>query len=361
MSTNFAEIVNIDYVKPHPNADRLEIAIVRGATVVIGKDFLKRDDKAVYFPPDMLVRADVADKLQVSKYLKHAIYPGDIHKTQCRVAACRLRQEPSYGFLTEVPSELAHLPIGSNADEHFHSCKYEPPVRAMYGDQAYEHKLFHRYTSIEHYWRYPQAFSEGTQVRITEKIHGTNSRVGVLKTAEGDFEFVAGSHRTQRKPPAEGQQTPLYWRPLDNAGVLTILNELCDEKNSVIIFGEIYGQGIQDMDYGQTAEIGYRVFDISVNGAYLSWHQVEAMCKANNVETVPLLYVGPFKPELIQEMTHGPTTIAHANQIKSDYKGREGIVITALQESYSGILRDRLIVKSVSADYLHRKGAEDNE
>ena len=38
---------------------------------------------------------------------------------------------------------------------------------------------FHEYTEIQNYYKYPDAIPVGTLVRVTEKIHGTNSRVGV--------------------------------------------------------------------------------------------------------------------------------------------------------------------------------------
>jgi hypothetical protein len=71
---------------------------------------------------------------------------------------------------------------------------------------------------------------------------------------------------------------------------------------------------------------------------------------------VPVLYVGPFDPALVEEWTNGPTTQA---EVKSRFKGREGCVITPLTETYHPDL-GRVVLKSVSADYLDRKGAKDN-
>ena len=47
--------------------------------------------------------------------------------------------------------------------------------------------------------------------------------------------------------------------------------------------------------------------------------------------------------------------------ITSAFKGREGCVITPLVEQFYAPTGGRLILKSVSADYLDRKGAQDNE
>jgi len=59
----------------------------------------------------------------------------------------------------------------------------------------------------------------------------------------------------------------------------------------------------------------------------------------------------------VEHFTCGPSTF---DGIKSKFKGREGIVITPLIETWSECLQGRAILKHVSADYLNRKGAQDN-
>ena len=122
------------------------------------------------------------------------------------------------------------------------------------------------------------------EFRFASPRKSTNQlRVGLI-LKDGEFEFMAGSHRTRKKKP-EGEKTCIYWRPLEDEAILNLLTHLCDEKNSVIVFGEIYGLGVQDLDYG--TKDGYRVFDISVNGKYLDWADVKQACQEYGVETVP--------------------------------------------------------------------------
>lgn len=188
--------------------------------------------------------------------------------------------------------------------------------------------------------------------------HNSNSRVGLLKV-DGEWQFVAGSHKTARKQiDPEGRES-VYWSPLQDFNVLRMLTDMCNEANDIILFGELYGPGVQDLDYGIPAgDIGWRMFDITANGEYLDWGLIAFLSMHYDVPTVPLLYSGPFKRELIDELTCGPTTVVSGTEIKSKFKGREGIVITPLVEETCSI--GRLILKSVSADYLDRKGAEDN-
>jgi RNA ligase (TIGR02306 family) len=355
MSNVFVELVAIDEIKPHPNASKLEIAVIKGLQTIVGKDEFKKGQRVVLFPPNILIPQDVSQCLGVQKYLKHAELDGI--KCQCRVAACRLRGEPSAGFIIPAPDLLRAHPLGSDVSVMWAAQKYEPPAGHFPGDVAAEDSQFHKYTEIENIWRFPDAFPEGLPVRITEKIHGTNSRVGLI-LKDGEFEFMAGSHRTRRKKP-EGEKGCIYWRPLDDEAMLNLLTHLCDEKHSVIVFGEIYGFGVQDLDYG--TKDGYRVFDISVDGKYLDWDSVTTACKLFGVETVPLLYIGPYSKELVKQYTYGPTTLCWPEDIKSSFKDREGCVITPLVEQFYAPTGGRLILKSVSADYLDRKGAQDNE
>jgi len=346
----------VNEVEHHPNADRLDVVQVLGYKVVTGRDQFKVGDSAIYFPPDILIPEEVSDKLGVRKYLKHAIYPNDLEKTQCRVSSCRLRGVPSHGFI--------HGPVegsfGADVTHMYKGQKYVPPTRTGAGDALPELANFHAYTSIENVQRYPDAIPEGTMCRFTEKIHGTNCRLGLVRDETGEWTFAAGSHRVRRAEfKGESDTRSLYWEPM-NENMLSMLTHLCDEKHDVVAFGEIFGPGIQDMDYGHRVH-GFRVFDITVDGVYLDWVEVVQVTDAFNIDTVPLLGIREFSLETIEALTYGETTLADAEQIRCKFKGREGVVATPTHEQFSNVLGGRMIVKSVSADYRDRKGAQDNE
>jgi RNA ligase (TIGR02306 family) len=340
-------VERVNEVEHHPNADRLDIVQVLGFKVVCGRDQFKVGDAAIYFPADMLISPQAAQELGVTKYLKSATYPGDIYKTQCRVSACRLRGIPSHGFIVgPVEHDGAY---GTDLTKVYGGYKYEPPVRMGGGDALRENAIFHQYTSIDNIQRYPDAIPPGTLVRITEKIHGTNARIGKCRE-EDEWEYMAGSHKVRRK-----QGTGLYWTPFPL--VQSLLDDLCDNTHDVIVFGEIFGQGVQDMDYGVDGK-AFRVFDISIDGKYLGWEEVLDACYAADVPTVPLLYVGEFDREIVEKLTYGKSTF---DNIKGNFKDREGCVITPLKEQYSPELGGRMILKSVSADYRNRKNPTDIE
>lgn len=370
MSQTIISIERVNEVKPHPNADRLDVIQVLGYQVVTGKDNFQVGDLVAYFPPDLLLPPKQAEALGVAGYLKHAIFPGDIEKTPCRVGATRLRGIPSHGFCAlavhqamfdpafPVGSEITEwdMQIGMDVTDLYGAHKYVAPMRRGAGDAEYSLPAFHKYTNIENIQRYPTAFTDGQPVVITEKIHGTNCRLGLVRDNSGEFIFCAGSHKVRRK---EG--SGLYWEFMDE-NMMNMLSFLSDSEDcngppchDVVVFGEIFGPGIQDMQYGRP-EHAFRVFDISVDGQYMDYGGMVTACDAHGLLTVPMLSAGGFSMELVQAQTYGPSTF---DGITAKFKDREGCVVRPTIESHSDILGGRLVLKSVSADYLDRKGGTD--
>ena len=354
MSTTIATIERITSVEPHPNADRLDVVKVLGFQVVTGKDNFKVGDDVFYFPPDLLLPEAEADKLGVTNYLKHAVFPGEETKRPCRVGAARLRGIPSYGFVAPVdvsPVPMEAYDVGQDVTDWFGAEKYVPPVRVGCGEAERDFGTFHQYTNIENIQRYPDLIPEGTDVIITEKIHGTNCRMGLCRDNSGEHIFMAGSHKVNRKS-GEG----LYWSFFTDKlkEGLSFMSDIHGGAD-VILFGEIFGPGVQDMHYGQTEKV-FRAFDMTIDGKYVNYEALQHFCRGLGVEMVPEIYIGPFSHAVCESYTYGDTTFG----VTGGFKGREGIVIKPLIEQTDRVGR-RMIAKSVSADYLNRKGAEDNE
>jgi hypothetical protein len=211
-------------------------------------------------------------------------------------------------------------------------------------DTAAGNPRFHIYTNIENYRnsRYKGAFPIGLPVRITEKICGTHSRVAVL-----GGEYFAGSHKVSKREFFDGGAVrSIYWGPLTN-----------DMKDLLGYFADYYGPNVVAFGEICSDRLGYRLFDVSVGGVYLDWHVIEYACQRFCIDTVPLLYQGPFSPDiveaLVEALVDGPTTMCPPEHITCKFKGREGVVITPLKEQPSDIMGGRLIAKAISADYLN--------
>ena len=90
-----------------PECRQAGVAIIKGTQTISGKGELHKGQRVVFVPPGILIPQDVSQSLGIQKYLKHAEIDGI--KCQCRVAACRLRGEPSFGFVIPAPDLLRAL------------------------------------------------------------------------------------------------------------------------------------------------------------------------------------------------------------------------------------------------------------
>lgn len=347
------------------NSDHLSVVKVGSFQVVHAREEaekLRLGQTVCHFPTDICIDPEKAVELGVDKYLRKVRYKNEGEKVACKVVAARLRGAASYGFIApQVTIDEDQL------DEHFGIWKYEPPPYTLSENGVVEredHPQFPKYTKIKRVQFHPDAWTEGLPVRVTEKLHGMNCRLGVVQV-EGEWRYMVGSHnvilREYANMTEDGQvkmgaelKRNAFWELLDE-NVMNLLNHLCEGDKPVVVFGERVGAGVQDLDYG-FAEPTLRVFDIMVDGEYLAWDLVKNYCEMHKVQTVPVLYEGSFTWCLVDNMTDGGSTVANPSTYNSAFKGREGVVITPLTETFSDVLGDRLIGKSISCDYEARNG-----
>jgi RNA ligase (TIGR02306 family) len=372
MSKMIVKIKHIDAITPHNNADALEIAHLGAWTTCVKKGVFNVGDLVVFLPPDAILPKSLHQFLGITKYCSEMPkYSEDYKQGRCRVRAARLRGERSFGTLmtkndllkyvmTYTPEKCTSygFMVDDDVADLLGITKYTPPEKIKSGDAAPENALFHQYTDIERYQNYPKAIDEGEHVVMLEKVHGTNSRIGLVMSND-DLVWMCGSHRSNRKQFDATGDLSLYWKPL-TCNVVDMLTEIQNDTKavSVVLFGEIYGRGIQDMQYD--GNISFAAFDISVNGQYLDWPAVVKMCDKHSVSMVPVVYEGPFSEAILMEHTDGPTIVCE--QPISKFKGREGVVVKPIVERQSQYLPNhgRVILKSVSVDYLNRRGGTDN-
>jgi RNA ligase (TIGR02306 family) len=357
----------VSNITEHKNADQLEILHVDGWQTCVKKDTFAVNDLVVYIPPDAILPKSLHEFLGITKYCGHMPKGSLEHEQEkVRVRATRLRGERSFGtvmtlddvhnylkVVSENASEFLGFSEGDDLTEALGITKYTPPERVYDGDAEKENSLFPKYTDIERYQNYPRMLCEGEPVVMLEKVHGSSNRIGLIRQDE-EFTLVAGSHRLQRKRNEES----LYWKPLQWFPQIDLLLHHIQEQhnaNSVVLYSEIIGPSIQDMVY--SGVLTCLAFDISVDLKYLDWNDTKYYLDMFNVLCVPVLYEGPFSVDKLMEYTDGPTMVCE-NPV-GKFKGREGCVVKPLHERTDNMGR-RVILKSVSVEYLSRKGATDN-
>ena len=184
---------------------------------------------------------------------------------------------------------------------------------------------------------------------------------------KGDDLWAEEVYRTGAGDYAPRVRRSEFWEPMTE-NVQALLAHVRDEhswpepKVGVVLFGELYGT--QDMKYGLTNGRAFRAFDLAVNGRYVDYDVKVALCQRYGVETVPILYRGPFTAAAVEQHTDGPTTMCKPEEAGA-FAGREGIVVAPAVERIDERMmptstNGRVIFKSISADYLARKGGTDS-
>jgi RNA ligase (TIGR02306 family) len=137
----------------------------------------------------------------------------------------------------------------------------------------------------------------------------------------------------------------IFWGVWATDEVRALLDAMKETgAHTVILYGEVYGQGVQSLHYGCNKKKGFRAFDVYVDGDFLDFHGFADLCDLHGVERVPVLYQGPFDLEKIKEISNGRSTVPGANNI------REGVVVRPAVERRDPVL-GRVCLKFVSPEY----------
>ena len=207
MSEHVGYIVKIAELNPHSNADRLQIATIFGASVIVGLD-VKVGDLGVYFPIDLQLSEEYCaqNNLVRKKDENGNNIGGYLEPDKRNIRAMKLRGEKSEGLFMPLES-LAYtgetkFEVGQKIEilnGHEICRKYIPKgnsgvPRVKDGNRTRKHSvpiapLFAEHADTEQLAYNLDAFRPGDLVEITLKMHGTSGRTGYLP------KFVGYKHR----------------------------------------------------------------------------------------------------------------------------------------------------------------------
>ena len=134
-----------------------------------------------------------------------------------------------------------------------------------------------------------------------------------------------------------------YWYPWTLEPVRTLLTSLGAEHKQVVLYGEVYGKGVQSFDYGQKS-VGFRAFDLLVDNQFLDAADFEQATESYGVERVPRLGSGPYSQEWVAELSKGRSVIGGQHV-------REGVVVKPMVERHDPRV-GRVVMKYPSDAYL---------
>lgn len=316
--------VRLPKIGKHPKADKLDIVSIFGYPVILQSGTFNKGDLAVHIPPDALVDTTREE----FSWLADKAKSDGTH----RVKFIKLRGIPSFGFLVPCPEGFQE---GQNLQEYFGITKYEPPIKAgceghiQFGPPAGVAPHY----DIEGMRKYGYVLKEGEQVNVTEKIHGMNARWVFT-----DGNLFCGSRTQFRKDSIWNQMAEKY-------GLEAILRN----HPGLTLYGEIYGKGIQDLEYGldDVRVVFFDAYD-SKKGLWLEVWELMAVLVENKLPQCPILYEGPYLPEKMKELAEGKTILGKEAHV------REGIVIKPVVGRYDAEI-GRAFLKIAGEGYLSRK------
>lgn len=368
------EVTQVNKILPHPNADRLELAIVKGWQCVVQKGMYWEGDKVIYIPIDSVLSQATEEK----------IFPPESKVTlnKRRVKTIKLRGQFSQGLV--APLGLFEIspdtPVDTDVCDLLGITKYQQPIKNMPNGMSGKkvtkegtNPHFYKYTKINHLHNFPNSLGEEPVV-MTEKIHGSNWRAGYTKlhkiglidrvfrwakwllTGDKDpqLEFVYGSHNVQlqnRSKKIGGfYPTNVYYEIVEKYQIEQKLKELFP-KDDVVLYGEVYGDGIQK-NYPYDCKQGERklvLIDVMFDGReYGSHFMLKRIADRLGIPIAPVIFTGPFNRNKLEQYISGPSVLC------PDQKVREGVVVRKMFEK--GFRNQRHIYKWISPEYLMGKG-----
>ena len=350
----------IGEVKPIEGADNIELVVVNGWNAITKKGEHKEGDLVVVATTDAIIPQQLSDNMGVTNYLRKG----------GRVRTVKLRGV--YSECLIIPMKyvkgkgVKDIP-GTDLMETLGIFKYEPPVKMMAlsnGKKVRYHQNpnFHIYYKFPNMKNVPDMFTEEDEVVISRKFHGTNARYGIVRKKKlslwdkvrkffgnewVEFEYVYGSHNVEKGSDSQGFYDTDVWREV--ADDYQIRKKLWahvkdtyypeELTKGFIIYGEIYGKGIQkNYDYGLD-EIRFAGFDVEVDGVYQDYLNEKAHFNCLELPRVPELYVGNWNKEQQDKFVFN-------NFIYGTKVPHEGIVVKSITGERSKV------AKVINPDYL---------
>jgi RNA ligase (TIGR02306 family) len=410
------QVMRIDSVEDHPNADRLSLNKIRGYVAVSNKQLLCSDilaDKDVFvhrYRPGQLVVYVPEGAVVPDALLKQMGYwdtendKGILAGSKGnRVKAVKLRGVISQGLIfpfaeVEVDDYTAlEVPLvsedgivstesfliaqeGDNVADTLRIVKYEPEVPAsMDGELIFNPDYVVKF-DIENAQKYPAVFQPGENVFVTEKLHGTFTGVVFTQnTPEGfdriqmngmDISYSAFSKGCG----AKGFTFEMSHDNVNKNVYCSVAVKLAYNQNLqrhlcrtffhnegglefIAILGETFGKGVQDLDYSMQNR-DFAAFSVVfkwIDGSqeFLSQAELVEFLSLAGIPMVPFLFSGPYDEQAMIELRDSKSAI-------DGQTVREGIVIVPECEGSDDQI-GRRVLKMVSPDYLTRKnGTEYN-
>lgn len=356
-------------IKAIEGADNIELAVVGGWNAIVKKGAQTLGDLVVVATTDAVIPQTISDSIGVTNYLRKG---GRVRTVKLRgvYSECLII---SLDSLPQMKEQYAtgigyYWNEGEDLMEKLGIFKYEPPAVQIQLASGRKFK-YHQNPNFGVYYKFPNLknvagmFTEEDNVQITRKLHGTNARYGIVlkkklsftdklrkffRLADKwiDYEYVYGSHNVEKGSDSQGFYDTDVWRTVaENNKIKQKLWDFvkCQSDgigSGIILYGEIYGKGIQKNYEYNLDEIRFAGFDFVIDGVYqdtfFAQHVIENVL---GLDHVPVLYNGSWNQETQDKYVFN-------NFIWNTKVPHEGIVIKHMSGERNKV------AKVINPDYL---------
>lgn len=376
------QVVKIEAVKNHPDADALDLVTVLGDyPVIVKRDEYKVGDLAGYIPIDSIVpdtnqfyflcpkayEKYEDDNGQVQQRQLGPKYPvGSVPEKYRIIKAKKIRGVYSQGMLVDPNSfinsanptplsdawcNIKSATLGMSIVEALGLKKWEEPeeenipgikrTRGTNAEKAPQGWAMPHY-DIDGIRKYIACLQEGEEIVLTEKIHGSNGGF----CHDGD-RLWCKSRNYFKKQDADD----MWW----DIAVRYNLEEKLSKYPMMVFFGEVAGQ-VKGFRYDSKIEGGrllsvvhfFDIWDVK-NMKYLDYDDRVFMIREAGLSPVPELYRGKWSDkDQMYSHAEGMSTL-NPKHI------REGWVLNTLKERFEPRLNSRMQVKLIGQGYNLQK------
>lgn len=383
MSTHTIQVVQIESVTKHPNADRLDVALVDGLNCIVTRDQYKAGDLCIFVPPDYEVPLDREEFAILRDKNKG--------KTRARIRAMNLRGVRSFGFVLPAPDGAK---LGDEMMEVLGITRWESPFERgetgpngsslQNGENEKAPNVNAVVYDVENAYKHRKVL-EGKTIIATEKIHGANWRAVCV-----DGKIFVGSRRLWKRKPGPHTRiekttktVPLSWWKIlitvVSLGFIKFTPDIQIVETEVeyevktnswwqgltpqieawllanpnhILYGEVYGTSVQGTKFGYDAPAGgvkVRIFDVqNPNNTWVGADALYNKIEYRILPKPPIVFSGEYNQEALAELIEGDSPLGGKDHVM------EGVVIKEYTSDNLPMSEQRLCLKMVSARYLQK-------
>lgn len=368
-STHIVEVVKVNELLKHENADTLSKVKVWDYTCIVRTSDWKPGDLGAFIPPDSLVGTK---KPEFSFLAKKARADG-----KAKIRTEKLRGVVSYGLLVHAPEGSK---LGDNVAAVLGVEHYDPEVESQINKQSGNKLKFtggevakppsgnYPKYDVDAFMKYGRlVFQEGEPVVVTEKIHGSSSKYVYI-----DSKLNYGS-RTEWKKEYSSKPIVTYehlisqgvepekaavvmekisnWKPVRNMWWDIVTNHpsierFCIDHPGWCLYGESFGYN-KGFNYGVTdGKWKFAAFDIlKPDGNWLDFPDFLEKVRKYGIPHCPILHESiPFNFDQVVKFAEGNSLVEGANHI------REGVVVHPIRERWDERL-GRVKLKVINPSY----------